>query len=86
MPEIDDPPDVSNIDLINVPKRLRQRYQDFFSLVKAAKPAPYHPEINHAIELIPRKEPPYIRTYYMSPAELKALEEYLQEALDKGWI
>ena len=27
-----------------------------------------------------------MRTYHMSPAELKALEEYLQEALDKGWI
>ena len=65
MPGIDDPPDVSDADLINVPKRLRKRYRDFFSLVKAAKPAPYRPEIDHAIELMP---------------------EYLQEALDKGWI
>ena len=77
MPGIDDPPDVTNADLVNVLKRLRKRYRDFFSLVKAAKPAPYRPEIDHAIELMPRKEPPYIRTYHMSPAELKALEEYL---------
>ena len=41
MPGIDDPPDVSDTDLVNVPKRLRQRYRDFFSLVKAAKPTPY---------------------------------------------
>ena len=77
MPGIDDPPDVSDTDLINVLKRLRKRYRDFFSLVKAAKPAPHRLEIDHAIELIPGKEPPYIRTYHMSPTELKALEEYL---------
>ena len=77
MPGIDDPPDVTDTDLINVPKRLRKRYRDFFSLVKAAKPTPHCPGIDHAIELIPGKEPPYMRTYYMSPAELKALEEYL---------
>ena len=77
MPEINNPPDVSDTDLINVLKRLRKRYRDFFSLVKAAKPAPYCLEINHAIKLTPRKEPPYIRTYYMSPAKLKALKEYL---------
>ena len=77
MPKIDDPPNVTNTDLINVPKRLRKRYRDFFSLIKTAKPTPYQPEIDHVIELMPREEPPYIRTYYMSPIELKALEEYL---------
>ena len=77
MPGIDDPPNVTNADLVNVLKRLRQRYRDFFSLVKAAKPTPYHLEIDHVIELMPRKEPPYIRTYHMFPTELKALEEYL---------
>jgi len=77
MPRIDDPPDVTDTDLINVLKRLRKRYRDFFSLVKAAKPTPHQPEINHAIKLVPRKEPPYIRTYHMSPTKLKALEEYL---------
>ena len=77
MPGIDDPPNVTNTDLINVLKRLRRRYRDFFSLVKAAKPIPYRLEIDYAIELTPGKEPPYIHTYHMSPAELKALEEYL---------
>ena len=77
MPGIDNPLDVTNTDFVNVPKRLRKRYRDFFSLVKAAKPALYYLEIDHAIELIPGKEPPYIRTYYISPVELKALEEYL---------
>ena len=77
MPKIDNPPNITNTDLINILKRLRKRYRDFFSLVKAAKPTPYRPEIDHAIKLIPRKEPPYIRTYHMSPIELKALEEYL---------
>ena len=58
-------------------KYLRQRYRDFFSLVKAANPTFYHLEIDYAIELIPGKEPPYIHTYYIFPAKLKALEEYL---------
>ena len=42
--------------------------------------------MNHAIELKPGFEPPYMRTYNMSPAELKALDEYLTKALAKDWI
>ena len=42
--------------------------------------------MDHAIKLMPGTEPPYIRMYNMSPAELKALKEYINKALSKGWI
>ena len=42
--------------------------------------------MDHAIELKPNTEPPYMRTYNMSPAELKTLDEYINDALAKGRI
>src|SRR5467141_4144791 len=42
--------------------------------------------IKQAIELKPNTEPPYMRTYNMSPAELKTLDEYINDALAKGRI
>ena len=42
--------------------------------------------MDHAIDLKPGMEPPYMRTYNMSPAELKVLEEYIEKALARGWI
>ena len=68
-----------------IPLRLHQKFQDFFDLQKAEQ-LPSHRATNHAIELKPGTEPPYMHMYNMSPAELKALEEYLDEALAKGWI
>ena len=41
---------------------------------------------DHGIELKPGTEPPYMHIYNMSPAELKALESYINDALAKGWI
>ena len=69
-----------------MPKRLRLRYRDFFSAAKAARPASHRLEVNHAIELRPGTEPPWMRMYSISPAELKALEDYINDALAKGWI
>ena len=74
-----------NIDLSKVPKRLRQRYHDFFITAETAQPIT-RPGVYHAIELKPGIEPPQMRTYNLSPAELKALEDYINEALAKGQI
>jgi len=69
-----------------VPKRLRQRYRDFFVAAETTRRPITHPGVQHAIELKPGAEPPWMRTYNLSPAELKALEDYINEALAKGWI
>jgi len=42
--------------------------------------------MDHPINLKPGTEPPYMRIYNMSPTELKALDDYIKEALAKGWI
>src|SRR5947207_6495870 len=42
--------------------------------------------MDHPIDLKPGTEPPYMRIYNMSPAELKALDNYIEDALAKGWI
>ena len=42
--------------------------------------------MDHPIDLKPGTEPPYMCIYNMSPAELKALDDYIKEALAKGWI
>src|SRR5436190_23159214 len=68
-----------NNSLINVPEQLRLKYRDFFNVDKAEQ-QPSHRPTDHAIELRPDSEPPYMRTYNMSPAELKALNEYLIKA------
>src|SRR5438045_6573265 len=42
--------------------------------------------MDHPIDLKPGTELPYIHIYNMSPTELKALDDYIKEALAKGWI
>jgi len=74
-----------DIDLSNVPKNLRHRFRDFFNARNASRLAS-HKATDHAIELKPGTEPPYMRIYNMSPAELKALDDYINKALAKGWI
>ena len=65
-----------------MPIRFYQKYYDFFDIRNADKLAPNR-AINHAIKLQPDTKPPYMRTYNMSPAELKTLDEYLKKALAK---
>jgi hypothetical protein len=62
-----------------------KRYTDVFSTSNARKLAP-HRDIDMAIELQPGKEPPYGPIYPLSPRELAALKEYLEENLEKGFI
>jgi hypothetical protein len=60
-------------------------YTDVFSDANAKKLAPNR-DIDLAIELQPGKEPPYGPIYPLSPRELAALKEFLEENLAKGFI
>jgi hypothetical protein len=62
-----------------------ERYLDVFSKNNAKKLAP-HWDIDLAIELQPGKEPLYRPIYPLSPWELAALKEFLEENLEKGFI
>ena len=76
----------SNINSLidKLPSSLKD-YIDVFSNDNARKLAP-HRDIDMAIELQPGKEPPYGPIYPLSPRELAALKEYLEENLEKGFI
>ena len=62
-----------------------QSYLDVFS-TKNAKKLTLHRNIDLAIELQPGKEPLYGPIYLLSPRELAALKEFLEENLAKGFI
>jgi reverse transcriptase-like protein len=74
------PPDKSHI-----PTWLRNKYADVFDDEKATM-LPSRRQTDHVIELQPGTEPPFMRTYNLSPKELEALEEFLTQALAKGRI
>jgi transposase InsO family protein len=67
-----------------LPESLR-KYLDVFSAINAKKLAP-HRDTDLAIEIQPRKEPPYGPIYPLSQTELAALREFLEENLAKGFI
>jgi hypothetical protein len=75
-----DPP-----DLVGVPDALRQRFSDVFD-PRNARQMPPHRETDHAITLKPGQDPPYRRTYQLSLAEQRALDEFVSDALEKGII
>jgi hypothetical protein len=60
-------------------------FPDVFSDTNARRLAPNR-DIDLAIELQPGKEPPYGPIYPLSPRELAALQEFLQDNLAKGFI
>jgi hypothetical protein len=64
---------------------LRKRYADAFNNDKATA-LPSRRQTDHATELKPGTEPPFMRTYNLSPNELQALKEFITEALAKGRI
>jgi len=57
-----------------------------FSSARAATLAPNRDGVDLGIETEDGKPPPYGPLYPLSPAELKALRDYLQENLEKGFI
>jgi transposase InsO family protein len=77
------PSDVSSL-IDKLPISLKD-YKDVFSMDNAKRLAP-HRNIDLAIELQPGKEPPYGPIYPLSPRELTALKEFLEENLEKGFI
>jgi hypothetical protein len=62
-----------------------KNHPNVFLTRNAEKLAP-HCDIDLAIELQPRKEPPYGPIYPLSPRELATLKEWLEENLKKGFI
>jgi len=84
----DDPfeePPTEPPNLSNIPLSIRHRFADVFDVREAGR-LPPHREVDHAIDLIPDKTPPYQRTYQLSPAEQEAFAEFITDALEKGWI
>ena len=57
-----------------------------FSSARAATLAPNRDRVDLGIKTEDRKLPPYRPLYPLSPAELKALRDYLQENLEKEFI
>ena len=77
--------DTADTALNNISEQLHLKYRDFFNTCIADRLVS-HWATDHAIELKPNSEPPYMRTYNMSPAELKVLDEYIKDVLVKEWI
>lgn len=72
-------------DLTGLPTTLGKRHWAVFDNRRADR-LPPHRQTDHAIELMPDKMPPYQRMYNLSLAELRTLEEYINDALAKGLI
>ena len=72
-------------DLINMFKRLHQKYCDFFNTWNADQLTSYQ-VIDHAINLKLNIKFLYMRTYNMFLTELKTLNNYFNNALVKEWI
>jgi hypothetical protein len=72
-------------DLSNELPACLQHYLDVFLKANAKKLAPNR-DINLAIDLLPGKEPLYGPMYPLSPRELVALKEFLEENLAKRFI
>ena len=71
-------------NLRNVPS-IYHDFEDLFSKQKADR-LPEHKPYDHAIRLQPGFQLPYKPIYSQSATELKALREYLEENLKKGFI
>lgn len=51
-----------------------------------ANELPPHRSWDHTIDILPGREPPYIKSRPMSPAELKVVRKWLDDNLNKGFI
>lgn len=67
---------------------LPQQYHEFLDVFdkKDANKLPPHRPWDHPIDLLPGKQPPAARPYSMNHHELKALRDYLDKELSKGFI
>jgi hypothetical protein len=80
-------PDNSEID-DSEKSSIPQEYHDYMDVFSegSARELPPHRPYDHKIELEEGKQPPTGRVYNMSQVELKALKEYLDDMLGKGFI
>ena len=71
-----------------IPEHIPSCYHDFADVFSKAKADELPPrrEYDHAVELEPGSSIPYGRIYRLSEVELKALREFLDEYLAKGFI
>lgn len=69
---------------VEIPDELRD-FEDVFSSDQAGA-LPDHSTHDHAIDLKEGKEPPFGPLYNLSEKELGVLREYLDQAMQKGWI
>lgn len=72
------------VPIREIPVEFRD-YSDVFSDEGHAQLAEHGPG-EHQIDLIDGEEPPYGPLYPLSARELEVLREYLDNALEKGWI
>lgn len=68
--------------------KLPEEYQDFGSLFASSSmdTLPGHQQWDHKIPLVNGKQPPYGPIYALSAVELEALQIYLDENLNRGFI
>jgi hypothetical protein len=71
--------------LTSLPKWIRDKYADVFD-ARQARILPAHKQTDHAIDVISDAAPPFRPLYNLSPRELKTLEEFIQDRLEKGHI
>jgi hypothetical protein len=73
---------------VDISDRIPTEYHEYLSVFNrdAADALPPHRSFDHAIDLKEGEEPPWGPIYALSPTELKALKEYLEEMLRTGKI
>lgn len=75
----------TNVSELSIPKEY-SKWKRLFEEEKGLDALPTHRPWDHKIHLQPGKEPPWGPIYAMSEKELKTLDEWLKEKLEKGWI
>jgi RNase H-like domain found in reverse transcriptase/Reverse transcriptase (RNA-dependent DNA polymerase)/Integrase zinc binding domain/Integrase core domain/Chromo (CHRromatin Organisation MOdifier) domain len=78
------PPDEEKDAMDNIPVEYRD-YSDVFS-DKDARELPPHRQYDHSIDIEPGGKPPWLPIYGISEPELKALREFIDDLLGKGFI
>lgn len=70
------------------PAAMRPEYADYGDVASEenASTLPAHQDHDHVIELQPGTQPPHRPIYNLSEKELEVLREYLESAMNKGWI
>ena len=84
LPAVDDPEDDSNPGTITLPIK-HSAYTCIFLEKESRTLAPFNKHV-HTIDLDRDIVPPYSPIYPLAKPELEVLREYLNDAIEKGWI